>query len=84
MPEHRLNPNCEIEYAASWSDQGLPCGKRAMVECADCGKAICEECRMECCGDSYCGYCYDYHETYTCVRKPVQTERRPHERTGTF
>jgi hypothetical protein len=50
MPEHRRNPNCEIEYAASWSDQGLPCGKSAVAECADCGKAICEGCRMECCG----------------------------------
>ena len=31
MPEHSRNPNCEIEYAASWSDQGLPCAKRAVA-----------------------------------------------------
>ncbi len=38
-------------------------------------------CRTECCGDSYCGQCYDYHKTHTCVRKPVQSEYRSQERT---
>jgi hypothetical protein len=33
--------NCAIEYAAAWSDQSLPCGRRAVARCADCGTAIC-------------------------------------------
>ena len=82
QPE-KINPNCEIEYAASWSDYGLPCGKPAVAECSDCGKAVCEECHMECCGKSYCGQCYDYHVSYACLRKPVRGERRSHERSET-
>jgi len=42
--------------------------------CADCGTAVCAECRFECCGDSFCVSCYDYHRTHACVRKPVQPE----------
>jgi hypothetical protein len=83
MQRKRINSSCEIEYAASWSDQGLPCGKPAVAECADCGKAICEECQMECCGNSYCVACYEYHDAHSCLRKPVQGERRIHERTET-
>src|ERR1700730_17522303 len=25
--------------------------------------------------DSFCEYCYDYHGTHSCVRKPVQNQR---------
>ena len=54
MPQHerRLIANCEIEYAAFRSDQGLPRGKRAVAECPECEIAICEEYRME-----YAGIC---------------------------
>jgi hypothetical protein len=69
--------NCEIEYAAVWSEQGLPCGKRAVTRCADCGTAVCSDCLMECCGESFCGPCYDYHVANSCARKPVQPERHP-------
>jgi hypothetical protein len=70
--ENKLG-NCEIEYAASYSgDQSLLCGKRAIARCADCGSAICSECRFECCGDSFCDQCFDYHGTHTCLKKPVQ------------
>jgi hypothetical protein len=30
---------------------------------------------LECCGDSFCGPCHDYHVTHACVRKPVQNVR---------
>ena len=64
--------NCQIEYVASDSDVGMPCGKPAVTKCADCGAAICSDCRTWCCGQSFCGQCYDYHMTHTCVRKPVE------------
>jgi hypothetical protein len=67
--------NCQIEYVASDSDVGMPCGKPAVTKCADCGAAICSDCRTWCCGQSFCGQCYDYHMTHTCVRKPVGNER---------
>ena len=40
---------CQIEYAASGSDVGMPCGKIAVARCADCGTTICS-CCIECCG----------------------------------
>jgi hypothetical protein len=70
--------NCQIEFVASDSDNGMPCGKVALTKCSDCGVAICSDCRMECCGDSFCEPCYDYHATHSCVRKPVQHERSPY------
>ena len=72
-----MNPNCEVVYVAHSSDQGLPCGKRAVAECDDCGTAICEECRLTCCGDSWCPSCYNFHITNACVRKPMQAESLP-------
>jgi hypothetical protein len=41
---------------------------------ADCGSSICDDCREECCGDSFCELCYDYHTMNFCARKPVQNE----------
>ena len=76
-------PDCQIEYGPLQSANGLPCGRSSVAECADCGKAICEKCRMECCADSWCDWCYDYHVTHTCLRKPVKAERRTQERTET-
>ena len=67
--------NCQIEFGSSDSDIGTPCGKTAVAECADCGSSISSNCRTECCGDSFCDQCYDYHLTHFCVRKPVQNER---------
>jgi len=69
--------SCEIEYAASGRADVIPCGKRAVSECADCGAVICSDCRFECCGDSFCGYCYDYHATHSCLKKPAQNECDP-------
>ncbi len=66
---------CQIEYGSSDSDIGMPCGKTAVAECADCGTAICSDCCTECCGESFCAQCYDYHVTHSCARKPVQNER---------
>jgi hypothetical protein len=70
-----MDKSCQIMYGATWSDDSLPCGKKAVATCSDCGTAICADCQMECCGESYCVQCYDYHTTHSCVRKPVQNER---------
>jgi len=81
MLMEQLDYNLLFRWFVGLNRSRLPFAKRAVAECADCGKAICDGCRMECCGDSYCGQCYDYHETHTCVRKPVQSERRSQERS---
>jgi hypothetical protein len=47
---------------------------------ADCGSPICQGCLVECCGETFCEYCADYHQTHDCVRKPIQAERRAHGR----
>jgi len=70
-----MNPFGQIEYVSSDSDVGMPCGKAAVAKCADCGMSICSDCSQECCGHSFCGQCYDYHVTRSCVKKPVQNER---------
>src|SRR4029077_11387552 len=75
MLMEQLDYNLLFRWFVGLNRSRLPFAKRAVAECADCGKAICDGCRMECCGDSYCGQCYDYHETHTCVRKHVQSER---------
>jgi hypothetical protein len=66
--------NCQIQYVSSDRDVGMPCGKTAVAKCGDCGTLICLGCSTECCGDSFCGQCYDYHVANSCVRKPVQNE----------
>ena len=65
---------CQLEYVSSDSDVGVPCVKPAVAKCADCGAAICSECQLDCCGNSFCELCYDYHLTHSCLRKPVQNE----------
>jgi len=65
---------CQIEYGSSGKADAMPCGKPAIARCLDCGTSICEECRVECCGDSFCGQCYDYHVEHSCLRKPVRNE----------
>ena len=73
--------NCTIEYAASWSDQSLPCGKRAVARYADCGSSICSDCSLECCGRSFCRHCYDYHVKHVCLKKSGQSDQRTQDRT---
>ena len=70
-----MNSYCQIEYVSSDSDVGMPCGNLAVAQSADCGAAICADCRTWCCGQSFCEVCGDYHVTHSCVRKPVQKER---------
>jgi len=53
----------------------MPYGKPAVAKCADCGSAICSDCCVECCGESFRGQCYEYHVANSWVRKPVQYER---------
>jgi len=43
-----------------------------VAKCGDCGFAICFDCCVECCGDSFCGQRYDCHLTTSCVRKRVE------------
>jgi hypothetical protein len=76
-PETRALPLCQIEYVSSDSDVGTPCGKTAVARCSDCGSSICADCRVACCGTSFCEFCYDYDVTHSCVRKPVQNEPYP-------
>jgi hypothetical protein len=78
-----MDSSCQIEYVASWSDQGLPCGKPAVGTCSDCGTAICADCQEICCRQSFCIQCYDYHLTTAC-RKPVQNERNPYPALDAF
>ena len=70
-----MNTSCQIEYVSSDSDVGMPCGRNAIAKCGDCGMSICSDYCTECCGNSFCGQCYDYHLTYSCLRKPVRNER---------
>jgi hypothetical protein len=67
--------NCESVFVDSDSDVGIPCGRTAIATCSDCGTAICEDCCVECCGQPFCGVCYGFHATSSCLRKPVQAER---------
>ena len=39
-----MNQFCQIEYAASDSDVGMPCGRNAIAKCGDCGMSICSDC----------------------------------------
>lgn len=72
----------ELDYAklqiefADGADT-VRCGKPAVAEYADCGTSICDDCRTECCVESFCDYSYDYHLTYSCSRKPAQSEIQP-------
>ena len=71
-----MSPSCQIEFAND--DAGMPCGKTAVSKCSDCGTAICYDSCTECCGQSFCELCHDYHVTQSCLRKPVQNERSPY------
>jgi hypothetical protein len=66
--------NCQIEHVSSDSDVGMPCSNRAVATDDDCGAAICADCRVWCCGESFCQWCSDYHTTHSCLRKSVQNE----------
>jgi len=68
--------NRESVYVDSDSDIGVLCGRAAIATCSDCGTAICDDCCVECCGQSFCGVCYDFHMASSCLRKPVQAEHQ--------
>jgi hypothetical protein len=40
-----MSQYCQIVHVYSDSDVGTPCNNRAVAECADCGAAICADCR---------------------------------------
>lgn len=61
--------SCQIEFANEADT--VRCGKPAVAECADCGIPICSDCMTECYGESFCEYCYEYHLTFPCLRKPA-------------
>jgi hypothetical protein len=69
MQAERINPSCEIAFSAFWRDDGTPCGKPSVAQCADCGFALCEKCRTKCYGDSLCASCYEYHLSHGRKRK---------------
>ena len=51
--------SCQIEFGNGGN--AIRCGGPVVAECADCGSSICSGCRTECCGESFCDYCYAYH-----------------------
>src|SRR6266436_830001 len=51
---------CTLSHSRSGAVDGLPGGKNAVAECADCGILVCLECREPCCGESLGPACYDY------------------------
>ena len=67
--------SCQIEFLNE--ADAVRCGQPAVAECADRGIPICSDCRTECCEGSFCEYCYEYHLTYSCLRKPARTEQSP-------
>ena len=71
--------NCESIFVDSDSDRGVLCGRTAIANCSDCGTAICDDCCVEGCGQSFCGPCYGFHATGSCLRKPVQAEQQGRE-----
>ena len=55
--------NCESVFVDSDSDVGTAVRKDCYNKCSDCGTAICEDCGVNCCGQPFCGVCYDFHAT---------------------
>jgi hypothetical protein len=80
--------SCLIEFANADGDS-IRCGQSAVGDCADCGLSICSDCRAECCGESFCDYCYDYHLTTfltakTCPDRRTESPAGPECRITTF
>jgi hypothetical protein len=61
--------NCQIECG---SVEAVQCGSPAVADRSDCGSQFARDCRTECCGESFCGHCYDSHMTHSCLRKPAK------------
>jgi hypothetical protein len=66
--------SCLIEFANGDGDS-IRCGKLAVADCADCGMSICSGCRTECCGDSFCHFCYDYHVAHSSLHLRPRASR---------
>jgi hypothetical protein len=71
MPD-TVSRSCEMAYKTLWGE-ALPCGKKSIARCADCGSAICDDCRVECCGESLCDGCYVWGHEARCSKKPVSS-----------
>jgi hypothetical protein len=56
------------------------CDKPTVAVCASCATTIWSDLRGECCGESFCGQCYDSHVAHVCLRKPVQSDHWNQER----
>ena len=69
---------CQIEFDDASGAETVRCGKPSIAQCADCGAAICIQCRTECCEESFCDYCYEYHVANYCLPKSAQRERPVH------
>ena len=76
--------NCQIEYVSSDSDVGELCGKPAVTSCADCGAAICSDWSLDCCGDSFCELCYDYHVHKFVLEKTGPKRAPSHSQAAVF
>ena len=69
------SPSCLIDFDNGNGDT-IRCGKPTVADCSDCGISICNDYRTECCGQSFCDQCYDYHAEYSCLRKAAHTEEQ--------
>jgi hypothetical protein len=58
----------------------FPCDRPTVGVCADCSTTIWSDSRRECCGESFCGQCHDFHVAHVCVTKLVRSDPKNQER----
>ncbi len=51
--------------------------KPAVAKCSDCGSAIWADCRLECCGESFCELCYPARATLGSTAHAKEPDRGP-------
>ena len=67
--------NCACVFVDSDSDVIVQCGRTVIATCSECGmqQDVSIGC-VECCEQSFCGVCYDYNATVSCLRKSVRSQ----------
>jgi hypothetical protein len=59
------NYRCEYEYSESTHGQSQHpiCWSRdAVVMCCDCGRKLCRDHKLDCCGETWCEFCLEAHQ----------------------
>jgi hypothetical protein len=55
---------CEIcEAVDALGHESYQCRRDAVRRCLDCGRALCRNHAEQCCGESWCGFCIELHQT---------------------